>query len=133
MWRSLDLLRGYAYRSRAAVAGILDGLIMASPRGNDEVTLLVSRIDDLAALASLEHEFAVTTAVRRIAVDEIDIDTAVRTLDPVDCAHALAVLTTVTTTSALSDHIYRHILEGRAAWIAERTGAPRPYSEPWPV
>jgi hypothetical protein len=163
LWAELDLLRGYAYRDRVVIAAILagltndqldavetaitarynDSLAMASgPAGpallragdpDDEVTLPISVVDALAALAPVEHEFATTTTARRIALDEIDQDTALDALDPVQRIHTLAVLTTAATESALNPLYYKAILESRATWITERTGRPRPYPQPLPV
>jgi hypothetical protein len=84
----------------------------------------MSQIDSVAAPAPLEHEFATTTVARRVALDDIDMDTALQALDPVQRAHTLAVLLTAANATTFSSRVYLAILERRADWIAERTGKP---------
>jgi hypothetical protein len=155
MWLGLDLQRAYAYRDRAAVAALLSGrepaqvdLVVCVLIENHNETLrilsatrrvdlggraLLAEIDQVAGLAPAEHEFTVTTAVRRFAAGHTDLTSALAELAPVDRAHTLAVYITAANLAAFSRKGYQRLLEDTAAMTERELGKPRPYPQPIPA
>lgn len=144
MWRSADLTRAYLVRDRARVAAVLAGLdddgldhvltwlVLdhdALFDGFGEPFLSVREIGALAALAPVEAELAVTTAVRQVAAGTTGLARAVAMLDPVHRVHAVAISTAVILLDAQGGPA------GAVAWIDNETarykrlGHVRPYAD----
>ncbi|MGW7579742.1 hypothetical protein ACWGKU_04890 [Kitasatospora sp. NPDC054768] len=139
-WRGIDLTRAYLTRNRAQVAACLEGL------GTERLELVlallalsyddllgdlgkppmnVRDLDEVAALAPPESEFATTAAVRRVAAKEAGFAEAVAGLGLVDQIHVIAVCTVVMLLDAHGHAgAVAHLDEEAAA--CERMGYPRP-------
>ncbi|WP_405021344.1 hypothetical protein [Kitasatospora sp. NBC_00070] len=131
MWRAADLTRAYLTEDRAAVgkclAGVeadgLDRLLAWLVLDHDwfftelgEPAVPVLLIEAMAALAPPESEFAVTTAVRRVASGETGLAAAVEGLHHcVDQVHAVAVCTVVMLVEAFGRAGALDLLDGDAA------------------
>lgn len=140
IWRAIDLTRAYAVGDSEAVARHLAGLDTAMLelvfswlvlRYDDALELMdstmeVRQINAVAALAPPEHEFAVTTATRRIADGECGMKDAVAGLPLLDRIHAMAVYTVVTIQQQLGSVGALEFLDA-AAQRATELGMPRPY------
>nr|BFD90938.1 hypothetical protein KitaXyl93_22980 [Kitasatospora sp. Xyl93] len=139
-WRGIDVVRAYVTRDRAQVAACLEGL--DTGRLEFVLALLVLSYDDLlgdlgeppmnvrdldqvAALAPPESEFATTAAVRRVAAREVGFAKAMASLCFLDRIHMIAVCTTV---MLLDAHGYAGALAylDEEAATCERKGYPRP-------
>ncbi|AUY53547.1 hypothetical protein [Streptomyces sp. CB01881] len=113
-WRAHDLLRAYAARDRAAIVehlahleddqlefarGVVAnsyndtrGVLRDTGRPHNPITL-VREVDTVARFAPAEHEFAVTTAARRLARGEAKMQEVIDVMDVRDRIHTLAVYT----------------------------------------
>ncbi|MDT0318529.1 hypothetical protein [Streptomyces millisiae] len=110
MWRATDLTRAYLAQNRSLIATCLTGLDAGRLErvlawlvlDHDELfdtlggpSMAVRQINGLAALAPLEHEFATTTAIRRVAAKESTLTQALEDLAPLDRIHTIAICTAV--------------------------------------
>lgn len=141
MWRAADLTRAYLVRDRGWIATCLSGLgdariqricgwlILDHDRLFDELcepSMAAREIYAMAALAPLDTEAAVATAVQRVTAGETGIARAVENLEPVDQVHAIAISMAVMLLEALG---YANALRRITADTAhyEQLGHPRPY------
>jgi hypothetical protein len=144
VWRAADVTRAYVRGDRDAVTAALAGLDTTRTErlvrwlGLDcaelfdslgEPDLAVRRIDRVAAAAPVETELALTTLVREVGARETGLLGAVEGLEPMDRAHALAVLTAVMLLDAVG-HAGALARLTAATTYFERLGFPRPYSLP---
>ncbi|MFD7667813.1 hypothetical protein [Streptomyces sp. NPDC059788] len=142
VWRASDLTRAYLTQDRARVAGCLAGLdtgrlervLVWLVLEHDELfdrlgepSMAVREIDAVAALAPVETELAMTTAVRRVAAKEAGLTRAVARLPPLDQIHAIAICTVVMLLEALGRSRALDQLDAETAHY-ERMGHPRPYT-----
>ncbi|WP_406186189.1 hypothetical protein [Streptomyces sp. NBC_01006] len=142
IWRAADLTRAYLVQDRVQVATCLAGLDTSQLErvltwlildhdalfgALGEPSMSVRELDAVAALAPLETELAMTTAVRRVATKETGLTGAVEGLAPLDRVHAIATCTAVMLLEA----------RGRTTAVAqldaetvryEQMGYPRPYT-----
>ena len=142
MWRATDLTRAYLARERAVVEGVLagvdadvlDGVLAWLILDHDDLfeelgepSMRVRGLDAVAAMAPAEAEFAVTTAVRRVASGESGLLAAVKGLDRrVDHIHAVAICTAVMLLEAVGrTDALRKLDEYTVEYV--RRGHPRPY------
>lgn len=87
----------------------------------------VRNLNELAALAPPETEFATATAVRRVAAGETGLTRALEDLALPDCVHAIAICTAVMLLEAHGPTgALKHLDEQAAAH--EREGRPRPHT-----
>ncbi|MEU2730611.1 hypothetical protein ABZ650_23140 [Streptomyces griseoviridis] len=142
MWRAADLTRAYLAQDRGQVVTVLTDpdtgllervltwLVLEHDALFDELgepPMPVRELDATAALAPLETELAMMTAVHRVARRESGLAAAVEGLRPIDRVHAVAICTAVL---LLETH-------GRTAALQhldvetvryEQLGYPRPYT-----
>ncbi|MFD9598598.1 hypothetical protein ACFWA9_38350 [Kitasatospora sp. NPDC059973] len=143
-WRAADLTRAYLMRDRAAVESCLAGLdadrlewvlawlvldhdALFTELG--EPSMGVGSLDVVAALAPLEVEFAVTTAVHRVASGESGLGTAIAGLALPEQIHAITVSTAVMLLEALGLAGALDRIDQQARQCVN-AGHPRPYPTP---
>lgn len=142
MWRAIDLTRAYLAQDRAQVEACLTGLdadrlelVLAwLILNHDELFdrlgepfMAMREIDAVAALAPLETELAITTAVRRVATKETGLLRAVEGLAPLGRIHTIATCTVVMLLGAFGRaNALEQIDEDAVEY--ERKGYPRPYT-----
>ncbi|MET7344639.1 hypothetical protein [Streptomyces sp. NPDC005547] len=144
IWRAGDLTRAYLVQDCEQVSACLTGLDTAVldrvlawlALDHDklfgdlgEPAMSLRELDEAAALAPLEVELAVTTAVRRVATGETGLTGAVEALAPLDRIHAVAICTTVLQLEAYGRDEALAQLDVAAA-RCERMGHHRPYPNP---
>ncbi|MFC8450227.1 hypothetical protein [Kitasatospora sp. NPDC057223] len=141
--RAADLTRAYLARERAVVegllagvdGGVLDGVLAWLVLDHDDLfaelgepSMPVRGFDAVAALAPAESQFAVTTAVRRVASGDAGLAAVVEELGRrEDQAHAVAICTTVMLLEAVGRTEALRILDEDTAQYIRR-GHPRPYT-----
>lgn len=94
--------------------------------GLEEPSLTVREIETVAALAPVEVEFAVTTAVRRVAAGGVGLGRAISGLALLDGIHALAVCTVVMSLEAFGRTQALAMVDTEIAEL-EGSGRVRPY------
>ncbi|WP_445520931.1 hypothetical protein [Streptomyces sp. NEAU-174] len=142
MWRAADLTRAYLVQDRVQVATCLTGLdtsrlervlawlILEHDRLFGELgepSMAVRELDAVAALAPLETELAMMTAVRRVATEETGLTAAVEGLEPLDRIHAIAICTAVMLLEARGRTTALKQLDAETVRY-EQMGYPRPYT-----
>ncbi|MFE4664537.1 hypothetical protein ACFRI7_11775 [Streptomyces sp. NPDC056716] len=142
IWRAVDLKRAYLIPDRVQVAACLAGLdssrlervltwlvldhdILFCDLG--EPSMSVRELDSVAALAPLETELAMMTAVRRVAAKETGLTGAVEGLALLDRVHAIAICTAVMLLEARGRTAALVWLDGETVRY-EQMGYPRPYT-----
>ncbi|MEU1129544.1 hypothetical protein ABZ383_06705 [Streptomyces sp. NPDC005900] len=144
MWRAADLTRAYLSHDRGQVARCLAGLDIPQLErvltwlilDHDalfgelgEPSMSVRELDGMGALAPLETELAVMTAVRRVATGEMGLTEAVESLVPLDRVHALAICTAVMLLEARGRSAALESLDATTARYGQM-GYPRPSTAP---
>lgn len=146
-WRAHDLLRAYAARDRAAIVehlahleddqlefarGVVAnfyndtrGVLRDTGRPHNPITL-VREVDTVARFAPAEHEFAVTTAARRLARGEAKMQEVIDVMDVRD--RILAVYTLALLLAVFSRKRVQNMLDHAAQTTEAIGGRPRPYS-----
>ncbi|GAU70698.1 hypothetical protein SSP35_22_00010, partial [Streptomyces sp. NBRC 110611] len=92
-----------------------------------EPSMSVRELDAVAALAPLETELAMMTAVRRVATKEMGPTGAVEGLAPLDRVHAIAICTAVMLLEARGRTTALKQLDAETVRY-EQMGYPRPYT-----
>lgn len=141
MWRATDLTRAYLSQNRAQVdvcladldTGRLERVLVWLVLDHDmlfdrlgQPSLAMREIDAVAALSPMEHEFATTAAVRRVAARETGLTAALGDLALPEQVHAVTVCTVVMALQALGRVRALEEVDARAV-ESERMGYPRPY------
>ncbi|OSZ59272.1 hypothetical protein OQI_17045 [Streptomyces pharetrae CZA14] len=142
IWRAADLTRAYLVQDRIQVATCLTGLdttrlervltwlILEHDALFDalgEPSMSVRELDAAAALAPLETELAMMTAVRRVATKEMGLTGAVEGLAPLDRVHAIAICTAVMLLEARGRTTALEQLDAETVRY-QQMGYPRPYT-----
>ncbi|CQR61811.1 hypothetical protein [Streptomyces leeuwenhoekii] len=143
MWQALDLTRAYLSQDRVQVARCLAGLdisqlervltwlILDHDALFDELgqpPMLMRELGRMGALAPLETELAMMTAVRRVATGE-GLTEAVEGLVPLDRVHAIAICTAVMLLEARGRSAALESLDA-ATMRYKQMGYPRPSTAP---
>ncbi|MER7998361.1 hypothetical protein [Streptomyces sp. NPDC095613] len=143
MWRAADLKRAYLTQDRAGIAacladldtGQLERVLVWLVLNHDDLfgelgepSMAVREIGAAAALAPMEVEFAVTTAVRRVATKEKrGLTQAVEGLPLQDQIHTIVICTVVMLLEAFGRTRALEKLHEESV-AHERMGNPRPYT-----